>query len=455
MAEYDVEVRDLSKIYPNGVRAVTHVSFGIEKGSFFTLLGPSGSGKTTIMRMIGGLEEPTGGRVFIGGRDVTGLPAYERDTSMVFQSLALFPHLNVWRNIAFGLRMRNVPEPEIERRVAQALELVELPPKRYGSRTINQLSGGERQRVALARALVTEPRVLLLDEPFGALDLKLRKQMQVETKKLQERLGITFIFVTHDQEEALTMSNVIGVINKGRVEQMGDAQAIYERPATRFVAGFIGDTNLLTGKVDSVLDGRAQIKQGYRDFVALGEGVYPGEDVYISVRPEKMRVGAAAQACANHFEGTIVDQVYIGQASKVTVELDGGERVVSTVQIADIGQTIPVGSRLAVGWNPENGVVIPMPLPEEEEAARKVSKAERLGLRRARRATKRLGLAVRLAVFLGIPFLVAGLVIGFTLPDPLLGLVGLAVGLGVFAATIALVAWRLVQSRRLKPSAVT
>lgn len=251
------------------------------------------------------------------------------------------------------------------------------------------------------------------------------------------------------------MSNVIGVINKGRVEQMGDAQAIYERPATRFVAGFIGDTNLLTGKVDSVLDGRAQIKQGYRDFVALGEGVYPGEDVYISVRPEKMRVGAAAQACANHFEGTIVDQVYIGQASKVTVELDGGERVVSTVQIADIGQTIPVGSRLAVGWNPENGVVIPMPLPEEEEAARKVSKAERLGLRRARRATKRLGLAVRLAVFLGIPFLVAGLVIGFTLPDPLLGLVGLAVGLGVFAATIALVAWRLVQSRRLKPSAVT
>ena len=214
-------MRGLTKVFDETVTAVNDVSFGIEKGSFFTLLGPSGSGKSTILRMIGGLEKPTKGRVFIGGRDVTELPPYERDTSMVFQSLALFPHLNVAGNIGFGLRMRKWPKDQITKRVNEALDLVELPHRKYGGRKITQLSGGERQRVALARALVTEPRVLLLDEPFGALDLKLRKQMQVETKKLQRRLGLTFIFVTHDQEEALTMSNAIGVINKGSVEQMG------------------------------------------------------------------------------------------------------------------------------------------------------------------------------------------------------------------------------------------
>ncbi len=455
MPEYDVEVRALSKVYANGVRAVNQVSFGIERGSFFTLLGPSGSGKTTILRMIGGLEKPTGGRVFIGGRDVTRLPPYDRDTSMVFQSLALFPHLSVSGNIAFGLRMRKVPEAQVARRVWDALELVELPPKRYGSRRITQLSGGERQRVALARALVTEPRVLLLDEPFGALDLKLRKQMQVETKKLQERLGITFIFVTHDQEEALTMSNVIGVINRGRVEQLGNSQAIYERPATRFVASFIGDANILSGTVDSLNDRRATVVQSSRRLVAAADGFAPGQEVYVSVRPEKVRVGGAAEACANRFEGTVVDQVYVGQASKVTVQLEDGERLVATVQISDIGQSVPVGSRLAIGWNPENAVVIPKPAEDEEVVARRAAKAERAVRKKEAAAAKRFGLAVRVAVFLGIPLLVAGIIIGLTVPDAVTSLLGYAVGIGGFAATLAFLGLRLLQARRVKARAAT
>jgi len=365
--EYDVEIRGLTKVFDGTITAVNNTSFGVEKGSFFTLLGPSGSGKSTILRMIGGLEKPTKGRVFIGRKDVTNLPPYERDTSMVFQSLALFPHLSVAGNIAFGLKMRKVPKDVIEKRVAGALDLVELPSKKYGFRRITQLSGGERQRVALARALVTEPRVLLLDEPFGALDLKLRKQMQVETKKLQQQLGITFIFVTHDQEEALTMSNVIGVINKGRVEQMGNSQEIYERPATRFVAGFIGEANVIGGTVDHIGDGRALVKHDQLDIVApVAEGIGPGDKVFLSIRPEKMRVGPEAAGCVNHFSGTVVDEVYIGLATKVTIQLDLGGRLIANVQITDIGQSVPIGTKIDVGWNPANTVVIkPPPEPEK------------------------------------------------------------------------------------------
>lgn len=454
MPEYDVQVQNLTKIYGNHVTAVNGVSFGIEKGSFFTLLGPSGSGKTTILRMIGGLEKPTAGKVFIGGHDVTRLPAYERDTSMVFQSLALFPHLSVSGNIAFGLRMRHVSPDVIERRVSEALDLVELPARRYGARRIDQLSGGERQRVALARALVTEPRVLLLDEPFGALDLKLRKQMQVETKKLQERLGITFVFVTHDQEEALTMSNVIGVINKGRVEQIGNSQQIYERPLTRFVAGFIGDANLLTGVVADLHDGRAHVRQGDLDVVAMAEGVTDGEEVHVAVRPEKVRIGAAADPCANRFEGTVVDQVYVGHSSRLIVELDGGPRLVSNVQIADIGQSIPVGTRIRVGWDPENAVAIPKPSAEEEERERKLARRARIARRREAAAAKRLGLATRLAVFVGAPFLIGGVIVGLTSPDTLTSLAGYLVGIGVFAAALAFLAWRRAQSRRVRNRAV-
>lgn len=358
MVEYDVEVKGVTKVFDSTVTAVDNVSFGVEKGSFFTLLGPSGSGKSTILRMIGGLERPTEGQVFIGGRNVTNLPPYERDTSMVFQSLALFPHLTVAGNIGFGLRMRKVPREVIAKRVDEALDLVELPHRKYGVRKITQLSGGERQRVALARALVTEPRVLLLDEPFGALDLKLRKQMQVETKKLQRRLGITFIFVTHDQEEALTMSNVIGVINKGRVEQMGDAQVIYEKPATKFVAGFIGEANILGGTVQNVERDGVVIKHESISIVAPGFGLGPGDNVAISIRPEKVRVGSEAERCINVFEGKVVDEVYVGLASKVVIQLDQGPRIIANVQIADIGKAPQVGSRMRVGWNPQNSVVV-------------------------------------------------------------------------------------------------
>jgi len=363
MTEYDVQVKGLTKVFDNTVTAVKDVSFGVEKGSFFTLLGPSGSGKSTILRMIGGLEKPTEGRVFIGGRDVTDLPPYERDSSMVFQSLALFPHLTVAGNIAFGLKMRKVPRDVIGKKVDDVLDLVELPHKKYGHRKITQLSGGERQRVALARALVTEPRVLLLDEPFGALDLKLRKQMQVETKKLQQRLGITFIFVTHDQEEALTMSNVIGVINKGCVEQMGNSKDIYEQPATRFVAGFIGEANILTGVIEKVQDGEAIVRHDLRErepiyFKAEANGITSGQQVFVSIRPEKMRVGAEAERCANVFEGQVVDEIYIGLASRVIVALDAGGKLTANVQIANIGDSIPVGTRIKIGWNPENSIVV-------------------------------------------------------------------------------------------------
>lgn len=363
MAEYDVEVRGVTKVFDESVTAVDDVSFGVERGSFFTLLGPSGSGKSTVLRMIGGLEKPTRGRVFLAGQDVTDLPPYERDTSMVFQSLALFPHLTVAGNIAFGLRMRKVPKDVITKKVNEALTLVELPHRRYGGRRITQLSGGERQRVALARALVTEPRVLLLDEPFGALDLKLRKQMQVETKKLQQRLGITFIFVTHDQEEALTMSNVIGVIDKGKIVQMGNSKEIYERPETKFVAGFIGEANILTGIIDSLRDAYAVVThEGSEErsiqFLVPSDGIEPGQSVAVSIRPEKVRVGSEAERCGNVFEGTVVDEVYIGLASRVSVEIDRGPRLTANVQIANIGDTIPLGTRVRIGWDPANSIVV-------------------------------------------------------------------------------------------------
>jgi spermidine/putrescine transport system ATP-binding protein len=371
MTTYDVEVRGLTKVFDNSVVAVRGVSFGVEKGSFFTLLGPSGSGKSTILRMIGGLERPSKGRVLIGGKDVTRLPPYERDTSMVFQGLALFPHLTVSGNIAFGLRMRKFPKDVIAKRVEAALDLVALPYRRYGERRINQISGGERQRVALARALVTEPQVLLLDEPFGALDLKLRKQMQVETKKLQGTLGITFIFVTHDQEEALTMSNIIGVINRGRIEQIGNSHEIYERPATKFVAGFIGEANVIRANVAELRTGNALMKHDRLEIVAPADGLTVGDELFLSVRPEKVRMGSAAEGCVNRFEGTIVDEVYVGLSSKVTIQLDLGGRLVSRVQIADIGQSIPIGSHVMVGWDPGNSIVIRTPSETVASEARK------------------------------------------------------------------------------------
>ncbi|HWH55054.1 MAG TPA: spermidine/putrescine ABC transporter ATP-binding protein, partial [Gaiellaceae bacterium] len=238
----DVRLDRVTKQFDD-VLAVDDLSLEIERGSFFALLGPSGCGKTTTLRMIGGFEEPTAGAIYLGDHEVSGTPPYRRDVNTVFQSYALFPHLTIFENVAFGLRRKGVKGSEVTSRVSDMLKLVELPG--YEKRKPNQISGGQAQRIALARALINRPAVLLLDEPLGALDLKLRKQMQVELKRIQQEVGITFIYVTHDQEEAMTMSDRIAVMNKGRYEQLGDPESLYERPTTRFVAGFLGISNLI------------------------------------------------------------------------------------------------------------------------------------------------------------------------------------------------------------------
>jgi len=286
------------------VRAVDGVSLDIHNGEFFTLLGPSGSGKTTCLRMIAGFDHPTAGKIELYGRDVTHLPPYERDVNTVFQDYALFPHMSVGENIGYGLMIRKVARAERERRVEEMLELVRLPG--YARRRPAQLSGGQRQRVALARALINHPRVLLLDEPLGALDLKLRQQMQIELKAIQQQVGITFVFVTHDQEEALTMSDRLAVFNHGRIEQVGTPAEIYESPATAFVAGFVGISNIISAEVARAITGRAET---------------------FTVRPEKIHLrepGAPVAEAECAAEGYIREVVYLGMNTRYRVELDSG-----------------------------------------------------------------------------------------------------------------------------------
>ena len=290
--------------------AVAGIDLEIGHGEFFSMLGPSGSGKTTTLRMIAGFEQPTGGRILLHGADVTGVPPFDRDVNTVFQDYALFPHMSVADNVAYGMRIRRTPAPERAARLAEALRMVRL--EGYEKRRPAQLSGGQRQRVALARALVNRPRVLLLDEPLGALDLKLREEMQIELKAIQQEVGITFIYVTHDQEEALVMSDRIAVFNRGRIEQVGTPADVYEHPATTFVAGFVGTSNLLTGEV-----ARAII----------------GSDGTFTVRPEKIRLAEPADEAAGDEQsalGKVRDVVYLGSDTRYIVGLDvGGELVVT------------------------------------------------------------------------------------------------------------------------------
>jgi putative spermidine/putrescine transport system ATP-binding protein len=304
-----VQLEGLVKRYGE-VEAVSGVDLDIADGEFFSMLGPSGSGKTTTLRMIAGFEQPTEGRVLLHGRDVTGVPPFDRDVNTVFQDYALFPHMGVGDNVGYGLTVRKVPRRERDERVREALRMVRL--EGYEGRKPAQLSGGQRQRVALARALVNRPSVLLLDEPLGALDLKLREEMQIELKAIQADVGITFIYVTHDQEEALTMSNRVAVFNGGRVEQVGTPADIYEHPTTTFVAGFVGTSNLLTGAA-----ARAVI----------------GEDGVFTVRPEKIRLADPDAAVAGDeasVRGTVKEVVYIGPDTRYIVELElGGELVVT------------------------------------------------------------------------------------------------------------------------------
>ena len=292
--------------------AVAGIDLEIQHGEFFSMLGPSGSGKTTTLRMIAGFEQPTAGRILLHGEDVTDLPPFERDVNTVFQDYALFPHMTVGENVAYGLMVRKVARPERDRQVAGALEMVRL--EGFERRKPGQLSGGQRQRVALARALVNRPRVLLLDEPLGALDLKLREEMQIELKAIQQGVGITFIYVTHDQQEALTMSDRMAVFNRGRIEQVGTPADVYERPATEFVAGFVGTSNLLTGET-----ARAIV----------------GADGMFTVRPEKIHLGdpdSVPEADETTALGTIRDVVYLGPDTRYIVSLQAGGQLVVTQQ---------------------------------------------------------------------------------------------------------------------------
>ncbi len=333
MSEFAVELRDVSKRFsgPSGeqVTAVKDVTLQIKDGEFFSLLGPSGCGKTTSLRMIAGFELPSDGEVYIHGRAMGATPPFQRPVNTVFQNYALFPHMTIGENVAFGLEMKGVAKPERTQRVQQALEMVRLPG--FEKRQMKQLSGGQQQRIALARALINRPEVLLLDEPLGALDLKLRKEMQLELKKLQREVGITFIYVTHDQEEALTMSDRIAVMSGGAVLQIGAADSIYEQPANRFVADFIGETNFLDGTVQDQPDQTVAVAlAGGLTLQARADGqasVVRGQKVVVAIRPEKMHLRPVELKQANTLTGRVDEVVYIGTDTHYLVVLPGDQRV--------------------------------------------------------------------------------------------------------------------------------
>ncbi len=326
--EHMVEVRSVRKQFGNFV-AVDGVDLNVRAGEFLTLLGPSGCGKTTLLRMISGFETPTQGSIFLAGRDVTRLPPYRRDVNQVFQSYALFPHLNVWKNVAFGLRMKRMPSATIKHRVEQAINLVSLAG--FEHRKPSELSGGQKQRVALARALVCEPKVLLLDEPLAALDAKLRRAMQIELKRLQSRLGITFIFVTHDQDEALVMSDRIAVVNSGKIEQIGTVGEVYRQPKTRFVADFLGAANVLSVQVLSVDGMTARLRCDDSLIIsAPGGRLEPGSTATICIRPEKIRVSRSRPSDDCAFEATVGECLFRGSSHQVQLTT-GTQALIATV----------------------------------------------------------------------------------------------------------------------------
>jgi spermidine/putrescine transport system ATP-binding protein len=375
-----VEVRRLVKEFVDRrgsvVRAVDDVSLAIREGEFFALLGPSGCGKTTTLRSVAGFEEPTSGEVLLRGRSVRGVPPFHRPVNTVFQDYALFPHMNVRQNVMFGLRMARVAAPEARRRAEEALELVHLPG--VADRRPGQLSGGQKQRVALARALVNRPAVLLLDEPLGALDLKLRKAMQVELKQLQQRVGITFVYVTHDQEEALTMADRIAVMSAGKALQVGTPDEVYERPANRFVADFIGETNFLAGVLEAREPGAAGT--GALGVVRLADGTAlravlrdaeaaVGGVAAIAVRPEKIGLhpaageattGANGAAPMSELRGRVLEAHYIGTDTRYRVRMADGIELVVRVQNQHAGfdGMLPQGSEVVARWRIDHGSVL-------------------------------------------------------------------------------------------------
>ena len=323
-----ISLRGVHKTF-GAVRAVDGIDLEILDGEFFSMLGPSGSGKTTVLRMIAGFEEPTSGRIHLGGEDVTGRPPFARDVNTVFQDYALFPHMDVLTNVEYGLRVKKVPKAKRRERAQQALETVQLG--QFGTRRPNQLSGGQRQRVALARALVNRPKVLLLDEPLGALDLKLRREMQIELKEIQRDVGITFVFVTHDQEEALTMSDRIAVFNDGRIEQVATPTELYEAPATSFVAGFVGTSNLLTGEAARAVFGRPAT---------------------LSIRPEKITLDQGPTKA----RGVVSSVVYLGSVNHYLVDVEGGGTLTVLRQNLHGGndQLVRPGQQVELSWADEH-----------------------------------------------------------------------------------------------------
>jgi spermidine/putrescine transport system ATP-binding protein len=355
-AEADIHLEGVSKRFAE-TTAVDDLTLSIPRGSFFAMLGPSGCGKTTTLRMIGGFEDPSEGRVYLGGSDVTDHPPYRRDVNTVFQSYALFPHLTVEKNVAFGLERKKVGKAEAIKRANEALELVQLG--HLAKRKPAQLSGGQQQRVALARALVNRPRALLLDEPLGALDLRLRKQLQIELKRIQQEVGITFVHVTHDQEEAMSMADTIAVMNGGKIEQAGSATELYERPRTAFVANFLGISNLIDAKV--VDSEHVETHDGAKLHVPACEQT--SGEVRVGVRPEKITLVPAGESVpdgSNVLRGTIVVAAFLGVSIQYVIKAAGGEELNVFAQNTDGSEpeALAVGKEVQLVWRPEHTFVV-------------------------------------------------------------------------------------------------
>ena len=356
-----VRFEEVSKRFGR-VSAADRLSLDIFVGEFFALLGPSGCGKTTLLRLLAGFEAPDEGRILLEGADLAGTPPYRRPTNMMFQSYALFPHLTVERNVAFGLRQEGMPRRQIEARVSEMLALVKL--EGFGRRKPDQLSGGERQRVALARALAKRPKVLLLDEPMAALDKKLRAETQFELMELQARLGTTFVIVTHDQEEAMILADRMAVMERGRIVQVGTPTEIYEQPSSRYVADFVGDVNLLEGRVTAVRAGECLVQSNGGAALRIAQPIdaAPGTLVWLAVRPEKVRIGLdrPAEAGENALAGTVADVGYIGNMSVYKVMLDHGALMKASIsnQTRLLQRTIGCKDRVWLSWPPEAAIVL-------------------------------------------------------------------------------------------------
>lgn len=354
-----VEFLNIDKSYDGRSLVVDDLNLTIAKGEFLTMLGPSGSGKTTSLMMLAGFEAPSSGSIRIDGRSLEAVPPHRRNIGMVFQNYALFPHLTVAENLDYPLRVRKIAKGERAGRVRRALDMVQMGA--MGERKPTQLSGGQQQRIALARAIIFEPDVVLMDEPLGALDKNLREHLQLEIKHLHERLGITVVYVTHDQSEALTMSDRVAVFNAGRIEQLAPPSELYERPATAFVAGFIGENNRFTGKIVSSSDGGeygVRTEDGQVISVSSSTAFSKGQPVIVSLRPERFYVDQAA-ACANRFSGTVDEVIYLGDHRRVHVRFGENATLVAKIPNAGTGSDIAPAQAISLGWNSRDAVLIP------------------------------------------------------------------------------------------------